>query len=121
MKILIVDDSKAMRMIVTRTMKQAGFDKHTFIEASNGREALGVIQEQNPDAVLCDWNMPEMSGIELLRELRALGNEVRFGFITSESSPEVHQEARDSGAAFLVTKPFTAERFRVEIGLAISN
>lgn len=116
MKILIVDDSKAMRMIVTRTMKQAGFDQHTYLEATNGREALDLIQQQRPDAVLSDWNMPEMKGIELLRQLRSLGNEVRFGFITSESSPEIAKEARESGASFLITKPFTAERFREEIG-----
>lgn len=115
MKILIVDDSKAMRMIVTRTMKQAGFDKHTFIEASNGKEALEMIKDQKPDAVLSDWNMPEMTGIELLRELRTLGNQIRFGFITSESSSEVVMEAKQSGAAFVVTKPFTADRFREEM------
>ncbi|HMO14314.1 MAG TPA: response regulator [Pirellulaceae bacterium] len=115
MKILVVDDSKAMRMIVTRTVKQAGFSDHTFIEAGDGKEALEVIQQQTPDFVLSDWNMPEMKGIELLRELRSKGNPIKFGFITSESSPEVVREALDAGASFLITKPFTPERFRNEL------
>jgi two-component system chemotaxis response regulator CheY len=109
MKILIVDDSKAMRMIVGRTLKQAGFGGHTTVEASNGVEALTLIESESPDIVLSDWNMPEMKGIELLEKVRQAGNEVRFGFITSESSAETAQLATDTGADFLLTKPFTVE------------
>ena len=107
MKILIVDDSKAMRMIVRRTITQAGFSDFQTVEASNGSEALTVIQAESPDLVLSDWNMPEMKGIELLKNLRAAGRNVALGFITSESSPEIHQEAMDSGASFVIVKPFT--------------
>ncbi len=107
MKILIVDDSKAMRMIVRRTLNQAGFSDVPSIEASNGMEALQMIETQSPDLILSDWNMPEMKGIELLRTLRAAGRTVPLGFITSESSPEIHQQAVESGAAFVIVKPFT--------------
>lgn len=107
MKILIVDDSKAMRMIVRRSLTQAGFTNVQTIEANNGAEALQVIAEQSPDLVLSDWNMPEMKGIDLLKTLRSAGQNVRLGFITSESSPEIHQQAVDSGAAFVIVKPFT--------------
>ena len=65
MRILIVDDSKAMRMIITRTLKQAGFSGYTTTEASNGLEALEKIEEETPDVVLCDWNMPEGHGFTL--------------------------------------------------------
>lgn len=116
MKILIIDDSKAMRMIVKRTLKQAGFGDATMSEATNGREGLAAIEADKPDLVLCDWNMPEMTGIELLRELRARGNEVKFGFVTSEGTAEMRQQAQDSGAAFLISKPFTAEIFADQIG-----
>ena len=109
MKILIVDDSKAMRMIVGRTLKQAGFAGHTTIEASDGVEALSLIESESPDVVLSDWNMPEMKGIDLLRKVRQSGNEVRFGFITSESSAETAKTATDAGADFLLTKPFTVD------------
>ena len=112
MKLLIVDDSKAMRMIVNRTLKQAGFGGHTILEASNGNEALSLIEKEKPDLVLSDWNMPEMKGIDLLRSLRAAGNHTRLGFITSESSSEIRREADEAGAAFVITKPFTAEAFQ---------
>lgn len=107
MKVLIVDDSKAMRMIVQRTLKQAGFTNIQPLEASNGVEALQVIEQQSPDVVLSDWNMPEMNGIDLLRTLRANGRNVPFGFITSESSPEIREQATAAGAAFVIVKPFT--------------
>lgn len=106
MKVLIVDDSKAMRMIVQRTLKQAGFNNIQPLEANNGVEALQLVEQQSPDLVLSDWNMPEMKGIELLHALRAKGQQVPLGFITSESSPEIKQQAADAGAAFVIVKPF---------------
>lgn len=114
MKILIVDDSKAMRMIVRRTLQQAGFDpqSHVVSEATNGSEALGAIRSSCPDLVLSDWNMPEMSGIELLTALRAEGVNVKFGFVTSEGTERMRAEANAAGALFLISKPFTADDFR---------
>ena len=115
-KILIVDDSKAMRMIVTRTLRQAGFGEHEFVEAENGAEGLAKVGTESPDLVLSDWNMPEMSGIEFLQALRAAGNEIRFGFVTSESTDAMRTLAADSGALFLIAKPFTADTFAESLG-----
>ncbi len=112
MKVLIVDDSKAMRMIVKRTLKLAGFDDLEFVEAGNGVEAIAQIAAENPDVVFSDWNMPEMNGIELLKKLRADGNQIKLGFITSENSPATKQEAMDAGASFVINKPFTPESFK---------
>jgi CheY-like chemotaxis protein len=78
MKILIVDDSKAMRMIVTRTLRQAGHGDHTFVEAVDGADGLAKVASESPDLVLSDWNMPEVTGIEFLRALRASGEERFF-------------------------------------------
>ena len=116
MKILIVDDSKAMRMIVTRTLRQAGFGDHEFVEAENGAEGLAKVGSESPDLVLSDWNMPEVSGIEFLQALRAAGNDVRFGFVTSESTDAMRGLAADSGALFLIAKPFTADTFAESLG-----
>jgi two-component system chemotaxis response regulator CheY len=109
---LIVDDSKAMRMIVTRVLRQAGYEGSTFREAADGVEGLAAVQEARPDLVLSDWNMPEMNGIEFLRALRAEGIDVAFGFVTSESTPEMRETALSAGASFLVAKPFTADAFQ---------
>jgi two-component system, chemotaxis family, chemotaxis protein CheY len=116
MRILIVDDSKAMRMIVVRTLRQAGYGGAVIEEASNGKEALSAITANPPDLVLCDWNMPEMSGLELLRALREANNSVRFGFVTSEAGAEMKETALASGAAFLITKPFTPKTFEDTLG-----
>jgi two-component system chemotaxis response regulator CheY len=111
MKILIADDSRVMRQIVVRTLRQAGFGDHTLIEAADGRQAFDLTTSENPDLVLSDWNMPEMTGIEVLRQLRAAGNNVKFGFVTSESTPEMKDQADAAGALFFIVKPFSAERF----------
>ena len=111
MKILVADDSKAMRMIVVRTLRQAGLNGHEIVEATNGREALDLTKKVKPDLILSDWNMPEMTGIEVLRQLRAAGNDVKFGFVTSECTPEMMQAAESAGSLFFIVKPFSAERF----------
>jgi two-component system chemotaxis response regulator CheY len=110
MRILIVDDSRAMRMIVARTLKQTG-RRAKVSEAANGLEALAAIREDTPDLVLSDWNMPEMTGIELLRTLRGEGIRVPFGFVTSETTAEMREQAILAGAMFLIAKPFTADDF----------
>lgn len=112
MKILIVDDSRVMRQIVIRTLRQAGFDGHELLEAADGREARESALSQKPDLVVSDWNMPEMTGIQVLSALRAAGNTVPFGFVTSECTPEMQQAAEAAGAVFFIIKPFTPERFK---------
>lgn len=110
MKILIVDDSKAMRMIVRRSiLRSPGYADAEIIEATNGREGLDAATAESPDVILSDWNMPEMTGIEFLDELREQGPLPPFGFVTSESTPEMYERATRSGARFLVTKPFTPD------------
>ncbi|NNH08087.1 response regulator [Cellulomonas fimi] len=111
MRVLVVDDSRVMRQIVIRTLRQAGYDWDVR-EASDGAEALEAVRADEPDVVLSDWNMPNMSGIELLEALRASGFETPFGFVTSEGSPEMRATAEAAGALFLIAKPFTADAFR---------
>ena len=111
MKILVADDSKVMRQIVIRTLRQAGYGGHEIVEAENGREALEKVQTEAPDLILSDWNMPEMNGIDCLAALRASGSQVKFGFVTSEGSDEMRARAAAAGALFLIAKPFTAETF----------
>jgi two-component system chemotaxis response regulator CheY len=79
MKLLIVDDSKAMRMIVARTLRQAGYGGADFREAENGAQALEAIRADKPHLVLCDWNMPQMSGMELLSALNQQGRRCGSG------------------------------------------
>ena len=112
MRIMIVDDSRAMRLIVRRTLREAGFGHNEIIEKANGKEALEALRDGSFDLVLSDWNMPEMTGIELLEALNAEDNKARFGFVTSEGSDEIRGRAMSTGALFLVIKPFAAETFQ---------
>jgi two-component system chemotaxis response regulator CheY len=114
MKILIVDDSKAMRMIVSRALRHADLGTDVM-EASNGSEAMKLLQSTVPDLILCDWNMPEMSGLELLEALKMKGIDVKFGFVTSESTQAMRAKALDAGALFLISKPFTNETFAAQL------
>ena len=112
MKILVADDSRVMRQIVIRTLRQAGFDDHDVVEAEDGRDAYDKVFSEKPDLVLSDWNMPNMTGLECLQALRANGAGVPFGFVTSEGSPEMREKAEGAGALFLIAKPFTEDTFR---------
>ncbi len=116
MKILIVDDSGIMRKIVTRTLRQAGFGDHDTEEAENGIDALAKIEADAPDLVLTDWNMPEMSGIELARAMNEKDLGIPFAFITSECTKEMRDEANEAGAVAFLTKPFTAETLGETLG-----
>jgi two-component system chemotaxis response regulator CheY len=116
MKIVIVDDSTAMRMIVKKTLRQAGFEGHVITEAEDGAKALASISASVPDLVLSDWNMPNMTGFELLQALRAKGIAVTFGFITTEATPDMRAKAMGAGAKFLISKPFTPESFQEHLG-----
>lgn len=115
-RILIVDDSKAMRMIVRRTLRQAGFADLEVEEASNGAEALKMIETNPPHLVLSDWNMPDMSGYELLQQLQEKKIKTPLGMITTEGTPEMRAKAAEAGARFLIQKPFTAEDVARAIG-----
>jgi two-component system chemotaxis response regulator CheY len=111
MKILIADDSRVMRQIVIRTMRQAGFGDHELIEAADGQELYDMYMAEKPDLVISDWNMPGMTGVEVLRALRAAGHEVPFAFVTSECTAEMQDAATAAGAQYFISKPFTAEGF----------
>ncbi len=112
MNVLIVDDSRAMRMIVARTLRQMSVQVRSITEAGDGTEALPLVAANRYDLIICDWNMPQMNGMELLRELRKSGVDTRFGFCTSEATPEMRVQGMQAGAQFFVTKPFTAESFQ---------
>ena len=116
MKIMIVDDSAAMRMIVKKTLRQAGFEGHEISEAEDGAKALAAIQSSSPDLVLSDWNMPNMTGIELLEKLAASGAKLKFGFVTTEATADMRARATTAGAKFLISKPFTPESFKDALG-----
>lgn len=105
----MVDDSKIMRLILQRAIRQAGYRSLLVGEAENGRQAIAKLRQENPRLILSDWNMPEMSGLEFLRRIREDKNKIPFGFVTSEASVEMRSLAMSSGATFMLSKPFSTE------------
>ena len=105
---LIVDDSKVIRMVARKILQELGFETD---EAADGREAIEACQKTMPEAVLLDWNMPVMSGIDFLKELRAMpgGDAPVVIFCTTENDIQHIQEAIQSGANEYIMKPFDSE------------
>ena len=107
---LVVDDSRAMRMILSKTLAEAGFE---VVQAANGREALEIMRREGDSIglVLLDWNMPETSGIEVVEKLRSQSafQGVRIVMVTTETEIEQMARALDAGADEYVMKPFTRE------------
>lgn len=105
---LIVDDSKVIRMVAKKILKELEFQTE---EAEDGQIALDICRERMPDAVLLDWNMPVLNGIDFLRQLRQLpgGEKPVVVFCTTENDIEHIQEAIEAGANEYIMKPFDSE------------
>lgn len=112
-KVLVVDDSGVMRKIIIRSLNAVGFDE--VIEASDGVEGLRMFQETPVSLVLTDWNMPNKSGIELTRDIRALGSTVPIFMITTEGERSRVVEAIQAGVNDYLLKPFTPEQVREKL------
>ena len=107
--ILVVDDCKSIREVITFMLKEAGFGVK---QAINGREGLSMANSEHFDAILTDINMPEMDGYALIKSLRQ-----EMGYrhtpiltITTENSEQSKQQGREAGATGWVTKPFNPEK-----------
>jgi CheY-like chemotaxis protein len=109
-RILIVDDSRAIQAIIRRVVERIGYPTLEVRAASTGQDGLQAVGAFQPHLVLSDWHMPGMSGIEMFQAMRQEGlAHVKVGFITTESSPQLLQQAHNNGAAFILHKPFRDE------------
>jgi two-component system chemotaxis response regulator CheY len=108
-KILVVDDFATMRKVIRNLLKQAGYENIT--EAEDGVAALKTLKSTKMDFIISDWNMPNMTGIELLRAVRSDSelNTMPFLMVTAESLKENVVEAVKAGVSNYIVKPFTAE------------
>jgi two-component system chemotaxis response regulator CheY len=117
-KALVVDDSRAIRIILTEMLEQLGY---TVSSASNGKLAAETLactpDEGIPELALVDWNMPDMNGIELVQHVRANSryNHMQLVMVTTETQPEQMAAALTAGANEYVMKPFTADMIREKL------
>lgn len=107
--ILLVDDSASIRNLVEFTLKDAGFD---VISASNGKEALSLFDGRSIHLLLTDLHMPEMTGMELITEVRKMEDYkyLPILFLTTETQISIKQEAKRLGATGWVVKPFNEQK-----------
>ncbi len=120
-KILVVDDFATMRKVIRNLLKQSGYENVT--EAEDGVAAMSVLKSTKIDFVISDWNMPNMTGIELLRAVRS-DNELGampFLMVTAESLKDNVVEAVKAGVSNYIVKPFTAEVLGEKIDKILEN
>jgi two-component system chemotaxis response regulator CheY len=115
MKILVVDDSAAMRKIIGATLGKTSYGKERIVEASNGKEAFDKFVEDTFGLILSDWNMPEMDGLEFVSRVRKVDKRVKIIMITTEGTFGKMEEALDAGIDGYVVKPFTPEALERKI------
>ncbi|MCD6399923.1 response regulator [candidate division WOR-3 bacterium] len=109
-KAMVIDDSRAIRMILARTLREVGYE---VCEATNGKEALALLQQHHDEfsLVLVDWNMPEMDGLEFVRQVRSEPgwSGTTLMMVTTETELDQMMTALEAGADEYVMKPFTKE------------
>lgn len=106
-KILVVDDAQFMRMRAVKLLTQNGYE---CIEAENGVEAVNKYKKERPDAVMLDITMPDMDGLEALRQLMKIDANARVAMVTAMGQQSVVMEAIKAGAKDFVVKPFDPNR-----------
>lgn len=115
MRILVVDDFATMRRIIKNILRQAGYEN--IVEADDGATALPKLKTDRIDLVIADWNMPNMSGLDLLKAVRSDEGlkDIPFLMVTAEAQKENIVAAVQSGVSNYVVKPFTPETLRGKI------
>lgn len=111
-KVLIVDDETNMCSIIRDILVEDGYE---VMVAGNGREALGVVQKTVPDLIITDINMPCMSGLDLLREVKNLHPQIQFIIMTAFGELETYLKAMNNGAFDYITKPLNIEMLKIMV------
>jgi|SaaInlStandDraft_3_1057020.scaffolds.fasta_scaffold01892_6 two-component system chemotaxis response regulator CheY len=122
MKILVVDDSSTMRRIIINVILQLGYKKDEITEAENGQQAWEYIQQDTFNIVLTDWNMPVMSGLDLVKNIRSKDslNDLPIIMITTEGGKAEVVTALRAGVNNYIVKPFTAALLKEKLNAVFS-
>ena len=115
MKVLVVDDFATMRRILKNILKQIGFTK--IIDADDGSTALAMLKKDKVDLIISDWNMPKVSGLELLKAVRSDESikDMPFLMVTAEAQKDSVVQAIQAGVSNYVVKPFTPDAIKEKL------
>jgi two-component system chemotaxis response regulator CheY len=121
MKILIAEDFATMRRIIKNVLRQAGYQQ--IVEADDGATALRKLKSDDIGLVIADWNMPNMTGLDLLKAMRNDGTlkHIPFLMVTAEAKKDNIIEAIQSGASNYLVKPFTPDKLREKIDQILTD
>ena len=120
--LLIVDDSATMRKIIMRSVRMSGIQFDTTEEAGNGVEGLEKLTKAPVDVILCDVNMPEMNGDEMVKKVREMDSckDTKIVMVSTESSQDFIDNLLACGADDYITKPFTPDKFNEKLSPLLS-
>jgi two-component system, response regulator, stage 0 sporulation protein F len=111
-KILIVDDQYGIRILLNEVFQKEGY---TTFQAANGVQALDVVQKHSPDLVLLDMKIPGMDGIEILKRIKAINQDIRVIIMTAYGELDMIQETKELGAIMHFAKPFDIDELRAAV------
>lgn len=119
LKVLIVDDQSEVRSMLRNMLMELGI--HQVFESSDGREALNFIDSAFDfvNIIICDWNMPKMNGVELLRQLRTVHQDVPFLMVTGRTDIDSVVEAKSSGVTGYISKPFSPQQLEAKLRIVL--
>ena len=119
--VIVVDDSSVMRKIISKNLRQAGVKIDHLLEAGDGQEGLEQLEKWQCDIILSDINMPNMDGLEFVKEIRKKRqlDQCRIIMITTESGTDIMEEVMNAGANGYVVKPFSPDQILDKINRAI--
>lgn len=116
--VLVVDDDQSVRAMLKSMLKDIQFNQ--IFEAENGREALQLLNTSPVDVVICDWSMPEITGIDLLRQVRSTGSQIPFVMLTGKADRDSVFEAKSAGVSAYIVKPLTQVQLEAKLRVALS-
>jgi len=121
LNILVVEDEAATRAVICRMCRRMGV--RAVFEAEGGKEALHWLSTATDpvNLVICDWNMPEISGIELASRMRSMGLAIPFMMLTGRADPGSVDAAKNAGVAAYLTKPFSPQDLQAKILLSVNR
>ena len=108
-KVLIVDDQFGIRILLNEVLQKAGYQTY---QAANGVQALEIVNKHSPDLVLLDMKIPGMDGIEILKRMKVIDQDIRVIIMTAYGELDMIQEAKDLGALTHFAKPFDIDDIR---------
>ncbi len=119
--VMIIDDQPAARNLLKKMLKELQIEE--VFEAANGQEAMRFLDSAPDmiDLVICDWNMPSVSGIELLKQVRSTGSQIPFLMVTGRADKDSVVEAKGAGVSGYIAKPFSQTQLEAKMRIVVSQ